>query len=142
MSGQVLALIPAHNEEKIVGQAVGALGEQVRRPERIVVVADNCTDSTVPLARKMGAEVFETTGNTHKKAGALNQALNHFLPELDDDDFIFVQDADSVIFTDFMANALAWFARRRNLGALGGTFRALPAPEDAGIWERVLWRVD
>lgn len=141
MSGQVLALIPAHNEEKIVGQAVGALGEQVRRPERIVVVADNCTDATVPLARELGAEVFETAGNTHKKAGALNQALNHYLPELDDDDFIFVQDADSVIFTDFIANALAWFGRRRNLGALGGTFRALPAPEDAGTWERVLWRV-
>lgn len=141
MSHKVLALIPAHNEEKIVGQAVRALGEQTAPPDRIVVVADNCTDRTVPLVRGMGVEVFVTEGNTHKKAGALNQALDHLLAELDDDDFVFVQDADSVIFTDFLANARAWFGRRPNLGALGGTFRALPPDQDAGRWERLLWRV-
>ena len=42
----------------------------------MVVVADNCTDDTADIARKNGAEVFTTVGNTEKKAGALNQALS------------------------------------------------------------------
>lgn len=141
MSPRILSLIPAHNEEKIVGAAVAALRDQTRPPDRIVVVADNCTDCTIPLARDLGAEVFETVDNVHKKAGALNQALTHYLADLDDDDFVFIQDADSVIFTDFLRNAQAWFSRRSNLGALGGTFRALPADPGAGRWERLLWRV-
>ena len=44
-------------------------------PDRVVVIADNCTDATVEVAREHGVEVVETVGNTEKKAGALNQQL-------------------------------------------------------------------
>ncbi len=141
MSARILALIPAHNEERILPAALSALATQSRRPDRVVVVADNCTDRTVETARAAGVEVFETQGNADKKAGALNQALDRLLPELDEDDFVFIQDADSVIRQEFLDNALKWFTRRPSLGALGGTFRAIPAAPSANLGERLLWRL-
>lgn len=72
---RVVVLIPAHDEAATIGVTLRALDHQTRRPDRVVVVADNCTDDTVAIVRAHGAEVFETVGNTDKKAGALNQAL-------------------------------------------------------------------
>ena len=70
-----MALLPAHDEEASLPAALASLAAQTRRPDRVVVVADNCTDRTEDVARAAGAEVFRTVGNTHKKAGALNQVL-------------------------------------------------------------------
>ena len=71
----VTVLIPAHNEAACIADTIASLRSQSHQPARIVVVADNCTDETVAIARGAGVEVFETVGNTKKKAGALNQAL-------------------------------------------------------------------
>jgi cellulose synthase/poly-beta-1,6-N-acetylglucosamine synthase-like glycosyltransferase len=43
-------LIPAHNEEDLLAQTLTSLLAQSRRPDRVIVVADNCTDSTVAIA--------------------------------------------------------------------------------------------
>src|SRR5215218_2928494 len=94
---KIVALIPCHNEENLVWRAIRSLHSQTRPPDRIVVIADNCTDGTARLARYCGAEVFETEGNRHKKAGALNQVLGRLLPELDPSDAVLVQDADSFL---------------------------------------------
>jgi hypothetical protein len=58
----VTVLVPAHNEERTVGGTLASLLAQSHRPERVVVVADNCTDATAEIAHRAGAEVFETTG--------------------------------------------------------------------------------
>ena len=68
---RVTVLVPAHNEEASLPVTLAALGEQTRPPDRVIVVADNCTDRTVQIAREMGHEAFETQGNVHKKGGAL-----------------------------------------------------------------------
>ena len=44
-------------------------------------------------------------GNTAKKAGALNQALAAVLPDLDGDDLVLIQDADSALDQGFVAAA-------------------------------------
>ncbi|UMG91904.1 glycosyltransferase [Nocardioides sp. TF02-7] len=62
-------LIPAHDEEGCLAATLESLLGQSRRPERVIVVADNCTDDTVAIAEEAGVEVFETSGNTDKKAG-------------------------------------------------------------------------
>ena len=46
--------------------------------------------STLALAE--GVTVIETVGNTNRKAGALNQALEALLPKLDADDVILLVD--------------------------------------------------
>lgn len=70
----VTVLVPAHDEGDQIAATLEGLRRQTLRPTRVVVIADNCSDETVAIARSAGAEVFETVGNTDKKAGALNQA--------------------------------------------------------------------
>src|SRR6476661_8363758 len=56
---RVVAVVPAHDEEAGIAAAVASLHAQSIRPDRIVVVADNCTDRTARLAAEAGAEVIE-----------------------------------------------------------------------------------
>ena len=92
------------------------------RPSRVVDVADNCTDRTVGLAQQAGVDVFETVGNTKKKAGGLNQALAHVLPGMGDNDCVMVMDADTTLDAGFLENAVRRFAEDRGLMAVGGLF--------------------
>ena len=135
-TGPVVALIPAHNEETNIAAAVEGLLTQTCRPDRVVVVADNCTDQTGRIAVERGAEVVTTTGNTHKKAGALNQALDLMLPTLDDDAYVLVTDADSVLVPGFLAAALHEF-EDPNVGAVGGVFRGEPGCGLLGTLQRM-----
>ncbi|MFE6996101.1 glycosyltransferase [Microbacterium sp. NPDC057659] len=118
----VTVLIPAHNEEASLPATLLSLQQQSTPPDRVLVVADNCTDRTVEVAKAHGATVFETVGNTHKKGGALNQALEGLLPELGDNDTVMVMDADSQIGDDFLAEAVRRFTDDRALMAVGGLF--------------------
>jgi cellulose synthase/poly-beta-1,6-N-acetylglucosamine synthase-like glycosyltransferase len=118
----VTVLIPAHNEEQALPYTLAALREQGRRPERVVVVADNCTDGTAEVARRFGAEVFETRDNVHKKAGGLNQALAEVLPGLGDNDVVMVMDADTTLDPGFLEHAVRRFTDDRALMAVGGLF--------------------
>ncbi|MBM9458431.1 glycosyltransferase family 2 protein [Nocardioides sp. zg-536] len=120
---QVVALVPAHNEAEVITDAIQGLQVQEHAPERIIVVADNCTDDTVRISREAGAEVFETVGNTDKKAGALNQALAVLLPQLGDDAAVLIQDADSALDQGFVLAAVRYLNSDPKLGAVGGTFR-------------------
>ncbi|PPI15752.1 glycosyl transferase [Rathayibacter sp. AY1D2] len=119
--GDLVAALPAHNEEAGIAAAIEGLRRQTWPPDRIVVIADNCTDATVEIALAHGAEVFVTVGNSHKKAGGLNQFLAEVLPGLQDDDLVLVQDADSALDPGFLE-----IARGRlhgGIGAVGGVFR-------------------
>lgn len=118
----VTVLIPAHNEEASLGDTIASLAAQSRPPERVVVIADNCTDSTVEVARAEGVEVFESVANVHKKAGALNQVLRQLLAQQGDNDVVMVVDADTRLDPGFLEEAVARFTSDRALMAVGGLF--------------------
>jgi cellulose synthase/poly-beta-1,6-N-acetylglucosamine synthase-like glycosyltransferase len=118
----VTVLIPAHNEEASLPATLASLDAQALRPDRVIVVADNCTDRTAEIARAAGAEVFVTRGNTDKKGGALNQALRTLLPGLGDNDVVMVMDADTKLGGQFLAEAVRRFTDDRALVAVGGLF--------------------
>ena len=118
----VTVLIPAHNEEGSIQATLASLVSQSRPPERIIVVADNCTDATVSLALSAGVEVFVTIDNTKKKAGGLNQALVGVLPGQGENDIVMVMDADTVLNDGFLESAVRRFTSDRALMALGGMF--------------------
>jgi cellulose synthase/poly-beta-1,6-N-acetylglucosamine synthase-like glycosyltransferase len=126
----VTVLIPAHNEEGTLGSTLTSLLAQSHRPERVVVVADNCTDGTVAIARRAGVEVVSTVDNTHKKAGALNQVLARLLPGQGDNDVVMVMDADTVLDPGFLEAAVRRFTDDRALMAVGGLFYG---EEGAGV---------
>lgn len=118
----VTVLIPAHNEEELVGATIDSLMAQDRRPDRVIVIADNCTDQTVEIAKGRGVEVYESQNNTKKKAGALNQVLSKILPEMGENDTVMIMDADTVLRQGFISAAFRYFVRDRGLSAIGGLF--------------------
>ncbi len=142
--GRLVALLPAHDEETCLPLALDSLDRQSRPPDRVVVVADNCTDATEQVAAEHGVEVFRTVDNRQKKAGALNQALRHLLPDLDADDLVLVMDADSLLLPSFLEGARdhldrtyrAGPASRRPLGGVGGTFSGGPGGGLLGTFQR------
>ncbi|HEY3574182.1 MAG TPA: glycosyltransferase family 2 protein [Arthrobacter sp.] len=115
-------LIPAHNEAASLPLTLASLLAQSQPPQRIIVVADNCTDATAGVARAAGVEVLETVRNSQKKAGALNQALKRLLPGQGDNDLVMVMDADTLLDDGFLASAADCFTRDRALMAVGGLF--------------------
>jgi cellulose synthase/poly-beta-1,6-N-acetylglucosamine synthase-like glycosyltransferase len=127
---RLTALLPAHNESLTIAASLGSLWAQTRRPDRVVVVADNCTDDTADIARANGAEVFTTVGNTEKKAGALNQALSQMFGDIDARDVTMVMDADSIITPEFLATAIGRLEADPDLIAVGGVFSG---EEGAGL---------
>ena len=52
-------LVPAHDEESGIAATVTALHKELGPGDRILVIADNCSDRTAELARGAGAEVIE-----------------------------------------------------------------------------------
>lgn len=142
--GRLVALLPAHDEEASLPSALASLRAQSDPPDRVVVVADNCTDATAQVATAGGADVVVTVGNQHKKAGALNQALEGILPDLHDRDLVLVMDADSLLDPTFLEEARRHLdgqdphahRRRKPLGGVGGTFRGGPGGGLLGTFQR------
>jgi len=132
----ITILVPAHNEAERIGATLASLQRQSRRPDRVIVVADNCTDDTVGIARAAGAEVHPTVGNSHKKAGALNQVLRELLPGAGHNDVIMVMDADTILGDGFLEEADRRFTDDRALMALGGVFTGEPGHGLIGIFQR------
>ncbi|GAB3560743.1 glycosyltransferase [Spelaeicoccus albus] len=120
-----MAVIPAHNEQESLPGTLRSLAAQIY-PVSPVVVPDNCTDDTAAVARHHGAAVMPTSGNTFKKAGALNQTIARLLPALNDDDFVLAIDADTSIVDTFVAEAVELMHRDSGVGAVGGVFVGEP----------------
>ncbi|MEC5152346.1 glycosyltransferase family 2 protein [Cryobacterium sp. GrIS_2_6] len=132
----VTVLIPAHNEALSLPATLASLFAQSHPPERVIVVADNCTDSTVAIARGHGVKLFESVDNTQKKAGALNQALKRVLPGQLDNDVVMIMDADTALDDGFLAAAVARFESDRALMAIGGLFYGEPGFGLLGLLQR------
>lgn len=129
-------LVPAHDEARGLPAAIRSLREQTLQPGRVIVVADNCTDDTAAVATRLGADVVVTAGNTARKAGALNQALDIVLPDLPDDHLVLVMDADSEIDPEFLAAAVGWLRAHPATGAVGGVFDGRPGGGLVGALQR------
>lgn len=101
-------LIPAHNEELLLADALQSLSALAYPSEcyRIVVIADNCTDSTAEIARTNKALVLERTNDEFIGKGyALEWALNHLLTEnLWDFDAVVVLDADTCVSSNLLSS--------------------------------------
>lgn len=100
-----MAIIPAHNEENVVGNLVKSLNELDYPKELydVYVIADNCTDKTVEIAKKEGAIVYERFDEKRKTKGyALNWFLDKKIKENADYDAFCVFDADNLVDKNFL----------------------------------------
>mgnify|MGYP003294304397 CR=1 FL=1 len=100
-----MALIPAHNEEKVIRNLVESLKEQNYPKEclDIYVIADNCTDNTATIAREAGAIVYERNDPEKKTKG---YAMQWFLAKMQEQnaeyDALCVFDADNIVDKNFL----------------------------------------
>ena len=88
-----MAIIPAHNEEAVIGNLLESLKNQEYPKDLydIYVIADNCTDNTAKIARDAGAIVYERFDSTNKTKGyALQWFLDQKIKENADYDAFFV----------------------------------------------------
>jgi GT2 family glycosyltransferase len=96
---RLVVLVPAYNEEELIGRCLVSLQDQTypRELYRIVVIADNCTDDTESIAKAAGAEVLARHGTTERGKGhGLRWAMDRMLGSNEPFDAFVVVDADSV----------------------------------------------
>lgn len=96
---RLAVVVPAHNEAGLITRVLRTLHEQtyLQSLVRIVVIADNCTDSTADVARASGAEVMVRDDVSRiGKGEALRWAFGRLLAEDPGLDALVVVDADSV----------------------------------------------
>lgn len=97
-----LVLVPAHNEEKVIGDIIGNLKEMdyPRELYDFYIIADNCTDQTAEKARSLGAKVIETHKESPDAPTGKPIALKKALETIDyrsNYDLLMVFDADNLI---------------------------------------------
>ena len=100
-----MVIIPAHNEEAVVGNLIESLKDQDydKNLYDIYVIADNCTDNTAKIARELGAIVYERFDSTNKTKGyALQWFLSQKIKENADYDAFCVFDSDNIVDKNFL----------------------------------------
>lgn len=95
-----LVLVPAHNEELVIGRSLEAIMANRRARDLVLVVADRCTDATADVARSFGASVLERGPDEEPGRAAARQAGLEHARDLDWD-AVLMLDADSVIEPGF-----------------------------------------
>ncbi len=87
-------LMPAHNEAMLIEATLASVRAQLTSADRLIVVADNCSDDTAAIAKAAGAEVFERSDPTNRGKGfALAWGLSQ--AKLSDDSIVIMLDADT-----------------------------------------------
>lgn len=94
--GSIVIVVPAHNEERILSETLRDLRQAADGCATIVVIADNCTDRTAAIARKVGVDVVERSDlELRGKGYALHRARSHL--ETAPPDIVVIIDADCTI---------------------------------------------
>ncbi len=106
---RIVAVIPARDEEGVIGEAISSLLAQDYDGElRIVVVDDHSSDKTATVAGQAGATVIEAGPLARGWTGklwAVHQGLK--IAEPSDPDYFLLTDADIVHASDNVATLIA-----------------------------------
>ncbi len=75
---RVAVLVPAHDEASVIAATLASITPQLAAGDRLLVVADNCSDDTATLARQAGAQVVERQDDRLRGKGyALDFGVRH-----------------------------------------------------------------
>lgn len=110
----IAVIVPAHNESQMLKETIPALLAELGKANRLIVVADNCTDHTADVARALGAEVIERHDPERRGKGfALQYGLDHLMSTAVASVVIFV-DADCTSEPGALARlaAAAWATKQ------------------------------
>ena len=75
---RLAVLVPAHDEASIIAATLRSVVPQLGPDDRVLVVADNCSDQTAAIAAQEGAEVIERSDRLRRGKGyALDCGVRH-----------------------------------------------------------------
>lgn len=129
----IVALIPAYNEAKCIGDTIRALLSQDRVPDKIIVVPNGCKDFTAQVARWYECSVltvYELPKLKYKKSEALNRAWNKYAREAD---IVICLDADTVLPPNAVGDWEQEFLADETLGGSSSKFTML----GGNFWTRL-----
>ena len=72
MTGLASVVIPAHNEQQVIGRCLARLMDGLPPDTQVVVVCNGCTDDTAGIAATFGARLVVVEVDRPSKTGALN----------------------------------------------------------------------
>jgi cellulose synthase/poly-beta-1,6-N-acetylglucosamine synthase-like glycosyltransferase len=126
-------LVPAHDESKGIVTTLQALQAQLGPADRLIVVADNCSDDTAQVASAAGAEVVERNDPTRRGKGyALDFGIRHLAAA--PPDVVVIVDADCELHAGSLdALASACVRKQRPVQALD----LMRAPAGAPLRTRI-----
>jgi cellulose synthase/poly-beta-1,6-N-acetylglucosamine synthase-like glycosyltransferase len=76
--GSAAILVPAHDEALLIASTIRGIAPQLTEHDRLIVVADNCSDDTAAIAAAEGAEVVIRTDTERRGKGyALDAGINY-----------------------------------------------------------------
>ncbi len=100
-----VVLVPAHNEQSVIGATLESLLSACSDNMRIIVIADNCSDDTAAIAREYHCEVIERTHAQDRGKGfALAFGLEHCRAAKPD--VVMVVDADCTVNTSALSDLM------------------------------------
>ena len=135
---RIYIIIPAHNEGRLLEEALQSLVNQSRLPEKLVLVNDHSTDNTGSIMNDF-ADRYEWIGMIDRKSSAdhlpgskVIEAFNEGLASVDEDfDIICKFDADIVFPRNYLERISDEFESDSSIGIAGG----IPYIEVNGEWK-------
>lgn len=130
---RIAVIMPAHDEALGIAPPIAAVLAQLAVGDRLVVVADNCSDDTAEVARSLGALVVERSDTEKRGKGyALDFGLRSL--EADPPEVVLIVDADCVVAEGALERlARTAVALERPVQAL----YLMRSPEGAGLKTRI-----
>jgi cellulose synthase/poly-beta-1,6-N-acetylglucosamine synthase-like glycosyltransferase len=98
---RLAVIVPAHNESSGIIPTLRDIRSQLGAGDRLIVVADNCTDDTAAIAKAENAEVTRRDEPTRIGKGyAMGWGISHLQPN--PPDLVMFVDADCRLQADFV----------------------------------------
>jgi glycosyltransferase involved in cell wall biosynthesis len=92
----VAVVVPAHDEASGIADTLATIKRQLLTGDRLIVVADNCSDDTAAVARASGADVIERKDQRHRGKGYALDFAVRFLAR-NPPEVVIIIDADCLV---------------------------------------------
>ena len=120
-------IIPAHNEEKFIGLTLQSILNQTTKPQKVVVVNDNSTDTTESIVNEFIQKdssislINSVSTATHLPGSKVIQAFHKGFETLDSNyDIIVKLDADLILPINYFETIISHFKKDQKIGMVGG----------------------
>lgn len=131
----IAVLIPAHNESDSMIPTLQSVWAQLTDQDRMIVIADNCSDNTADIAADNRAEVIKRFDDNYRGKGyALDFGMRHLERQSSQPDVVIIIDADCLLQANALETlALAAMQRQRPVQSL----YLMASPPGAGLKTKI-----